>query len=201
MRVVAGCAGRMPLVVPKGLDVRPTMDKVRAAIFDSLYSEVNSAHVADLFAGSGALGIEALSRGAAVADFVDSDQRAVDCIEHNLKTTGLSGNSRIFHCTVHSFIKKLIAEGKKYHLIFADPPYAKGSGSDERICALLSGEGVARILTQPGILILECSSSSKELPELQNWTVLRDKTYGRTRVMMLLPPAYAEDGETGNITG
>src|ERR1041384_253924 len=93
MRVIAGSAGGIQLEVPKR-GVRPTMDRVRAAIFSSLGDKVIGAHVLDLFAGSGGLGIEALSRGAASAMFVDHDRQAIDVIEQNLQKTKLQGKTR-----------------------------------------------------------------------------------------------------------
>src|SRR5256885_16848048 len=93
MRVIAGMAGGIRLVVPKN-DIRPTMDRVKAAIFSSLGDRVIGARVLDLFAGTGALGIEALSRGAASAMFVESDGAAIATIERNLAQTGLSGRLR-----------------------------------------------------------------------------------------------------------
>src|SRR6266705_429468 len=93
MRVIAGRAGGVPLVSPKS-GVRPTMDRVKTAIFSSLGARVIGARVLDLFAGTGALGIEALSRGAASVMFVENDRYAVSAIEHNLAQTGLSGRIR-----------------------------------------------------------------------------------------------------------
>src|SRR5256714_11538829 len=92
MRVIAGMAGGIRLDVPKS-DIRPTMDRVKAAIFSSLGDKVIGARVLDLFAGSGALGIEALSRGSATALFIDDQCQAVDTIERNLKKTRLEGRA------------------------------------------------------------------------------------------------------------
>ena len=93
MRVIAGSAGGLPLVVPKK-GVRPTMDRVKAAIFSSLGDAIVGANILDLFAGSGALGIEALSRGAAAVVFVDEDRQSIAAIEKNLAKTNLKGRVR-----------------------------------------------------------------------------------------------------------
>src|SRR3954464_7023057 len=102
MRVIAGSAGGVRLAVPKR-EVRPTMDRVKAAIFSSLGEAVIGARVLDLFAGTGALGIEALSRGAASARFVDHDRAAVTAIERNLAKTNFAG--RVVQRAVFNFLK------------------------------------------------------------------------------------------------
>ena len=91
MRVIAGSAGGIPLVCPKGDHIRPTMDQVRAAIFSSLAESIPEARVLDLFAGTGGMGIEALSRGAAAATFVERDRKTIDCLRRNLEQTHLGG--------------------------------------------------------------------------------------------------------------
>src|ERR1700747_2722172 len=103
MRVIAGCAGGIRLAVPKR-GVRPTMDRVKAAIFSSLGEAVISARVLDLFAGCGALGIEALSRGAAFALFVEQDRQAIAAVEKNLASTKLKGNVR--QTDVFAFLRR-----------------------------------------------------------------------------------------------
>ncbi len=189
MRVVSGLAGRMPLAVPRGMDVRPTMDKVRAAVFDSLSTAVIDADVADLFAGSGALGIEALSRGARSADFIDSDQRAVDCIKANLESTQTYRLGCVRHECVSRFIKRQSTTGKQYNLVFADPPYSGPNVNDSTISQLLGAGGVADILAPDGLLVLECAASHDSLDHVEDWQVIRDKKYGRTRIAMLRPTA------------
>src|SRR5207248_1160728 len=107
MRVIAGSAGGIQLQVPKR-GVRPTMDRVKAAIFSSLAGEVIGARVLDLFAGSGALGIEAISRGASSVLFVDEDRQAIDTIEKNLAKTKLIGRTRLQD--VFEFLKRATAD-------------------------------------------------------------------------------------------
>src|SRR4029450_2362813 len=123
MRVIAGTSGGIRLVVPKS-DVRPTMDRVKAAIFSSLGARIIGARVLDLFAGTGALGIEALSRGAACVMFVENDLQAVRAIERNLAQTGLSG--RIRRQDVFDFLN-YPSTSEPHDLIFADPPYDKST--------------------------------------------------------------------------
>ena len=114
MRVIAGSAGGVPLLCPKGDQVRPTMDQVRAAIFSSLAERVPEARVLDLFAGTGGLGIEALSRGAAKATFVERDRKAVDCIRRNLEQTrlGAPGICEVICLDVFTFLETVGQDGR-----------------------------------------------------------------------------------------
>src|SRR5207249_3181638 len=121
MRVIAGSAGGVRLAVPKR-GVRPTMDRVKAAIFSSLGDAIVGARVLDLFAGTGALGIEALSRGAASAVFVEEDREAVRTIERNFITTKLRG--RVWQRDVFAFLEGT-RPNERYDIVFADPPYEK----------------------------------------------------------------------------
>ena len=130
MRVVAGLAGGRRLRAPAGRKVRPTSERVREALFNSLGSieALAGASVLDLFAGTGALGIEALSRGAASATFVDADPRAIAVIRENLGVTGLSGRAKVIQADVGRFLADLppvtVDPVTPFHLAFADPPYA-----------------------------------------------------------------------------
>ena len=119
MRVIAGSAGGVRLLVPRR-GVRPTMDRVKAAIFSSLGEAIIGARVLDLFAGSGALGIEALSRGAASAVFIENDRQSAEAIEKNLVKTNLQG--RVRDQDVFDFLRQR-ANAEKFQIIFADPPY------------------------------------------------------------------------------
>src|ERR1700704_2684176 len=121
MRVIAGSAGGIRLAVPKR-GVRPTMDRVKGAIFSSLGDQVIGARVLDLFAGSGALGIEALSRGAASALFIDEDRQSIAAIETNLAKAKLVGKTR--QQDVFEFLKRTCGDNK-IEIVFADPPYEK----------------------------------------------------------------------------
>jgi len=128
VRVVAGIAGGRRLLAPPGRRLRPTTDRVREAMFSSLTSldVIRDARVLDLFAGTGALGIEALSRGAASATFVDADHAAIRVIEQNLATTGLSGAATVVRGDALRFLES-IAQGRgtePFDLALLDPPYA-----------------------------------------------------------------------------
>jgi 16S rRNA (guanine966-N2)-methyltransferase len=124
MRVVAGVARGLRLDVPPGRDVRPTADRVREALFSSLGARVHGAVVLDLFGGSGALGIEALSRGASLAVIVEIDRRAADAIDGNLARTGLAGGARLIRGDALAVIPALAVERLAFDVAFLDPPYA-----------------------------------------------------------------------------
>lgn len=123
MRVITGSARGRVLKTLEGEDVRPTTDRVKEAIFSIIQFEIEGREVLDLFAGSGQLGIEALSRGAAYATFTDLSKDAVSVIKSNLLTTGLHKNSSVFQSDALTFLRN---SRKKFDIIFMDPPYSKG---------------------------------------------------------------------------
>src|SRR5471030_3322692 len=125
LRVISGTAGGLHLKSPKRHELRPTQDRIRQVIFSSLAELVPGARVLDLYAGTGSFGIEALSRGAAMATFVEQDKEAVQCIRDNLTHCHLVGDVRLGD--VPAFLSK--PPDEPYDLIFADPPYTKRQGS------------------------------------------------------------------------
>jgi 16S rRNA (guanine966-N2)-methyltransferase len=178
--VIAGTAGGLPLHIPR-TDLRPTMDLVRGAIFDSLQDLVPGARVLDLFAGSGAIGIEALSRGAASVTFVENDRLAIAAIQRNLAKTRLAGT--VQSADVFRFLDRFAAPGS-FDLILADPPYAKAPGERDFTPELLGSEALHSALAPGGILVLEHLPGSP-LPVQKRWECLRDKRYGATAVAFL----------------
>ena len=182
MRVIAGAAGGTRLVVPKS-GVRPTMDRVKAAIFSSLANHLIGARVLDLFAGSGALGIEALSRGAASVLFVEEDRQSIAAIEKNLKKTKLAG--RVRQEDVFEFLRRC-SFAEKFHVIFADPPYEKTRSGEPFTEKLLANDSLSQLLEPAGIFVLE-KRPAESLPWANLWKVIRAKTYGATEVLFLVP--------------
>jgi 16S rRNA (guanine966-N2)-methyltransferase len=183
MRVIAGSAGGIQLEVPKR-GVRPTMDRVKAAIFSSLGDKVINARVLDLFAGSGALGIEALSRGAASALFVDHHRGSISTIERNLKTAKAEGKTR--QDDVFEFLNRQSDSNSlgRFDLIFADPPYENMDSGEKFTGKLLANETVTKLLADDGIFVLE-KRPGETLPDMPGWNLLRQKTYGATEVLFL----------------
>jgi 16S rRNA (guanine966-N2)-methyltransferase len=178
MRVVAGTAGGRRLVAPPGRSTRPTSDRTREAVFNALGSQgvVEGASVADLFAGSGALGIEALSRGAASAVFVEHDRRALEVIRSNLAATGLADAATVVAADVERW---LAADRGPFDLVLADPPYAF-----DRWPELL-----ARV--RAGAVVAE---SDRDVEPGPGWRVLRRRRYGGTVVTVLTSSSGADEG-------
>ncbi len=122
MRVIAGSARRTPLKTPEGMDTRPTTDRIKETLFNMLQYDLADCCFLDLFAGSGAIGIEALSRGAASAVFVEQNPQAASCVRDNLKATRLEQKAVVMNCDALTALKRL--EGKyRFDYIFMDPPY------------------------------------------------------------------------------
>ncbi|NKE63084.1 16S rRNA (guanine(966)-N(2))-methyltransferase RsmD [Lentzea sp. PSKA42] len=173
-RIVAGTAGGRRLKVPpKG--TRPTSDRVREALFSSLESlmDLDGAKVLDLYAGSGALGFEALSRGAEHATFVESDKRAAEVLKSNAKELGFA-NTTIANRTAEAYVT---TEGDKFDVVFADPPYSVG---DDELAKVL--HGLVDRLAEDAILIVERASRSGEPAWPDGVEPLRAKRYGDTAV-------------------
>jgi 16S rRNA (guanine966-N2)-methyltransferase len=163
VRVVGGSARGRTLVAPPGGRTRPTSDRAREAIFDALRSRdvVEGADVLDLFAGSGALGIEALSQGAARATFVDSDRAARLAVRRNLEACGFVDRGAIVAAPAERFLARLVAE--RYDLAFCDPPYAFAAW--ERLLAVLPAEFV----------VIE---SDGPVAVTAGWQLVREGRYG-----------------------
>ena len=165
MRVVAGALKGRRIVAPRGRDTRPTSGQVREAVFNALNSlgVVEGADVLDLFAGSGALGIEALSRGARVCTFVDNAASAIAAIRTNVETCGVAGQSTIVNADALTFVDR----SERYDLVIADPPYGFKNW------AVL----LARI--DAGFVVVE---SDHPVVVASPWVAVREKAYGTTVV-------------------
>lgn len=183
MRLISGSAGGIPLEVPKSV-TRPTQDRVRQAIFNMLGELVPSARVLDLFAGSGALGLECLSRGAASALLVDQDRSACEVIKKNLAKTRLE-NATIRQGDVFKTVAQLAASGAQFDLAFADPPYAHKPGAVD-LAAKLAGEAAFQaLLPSGGSVILESLATRNSATFPEAWELVRVRDYGSTRIVWL----------------
>jgi 16S rRNA (guanine966-N2)-methyltransferase len=178
MRVVAGTAKGRPLASPAGDATRPTSDRVREALFNALYSldAVEGARVLDLFGGSGALGIEALSRGAAAATFVESGRPALAAIEHNVGQLGFSDRATVVRADALDWLAR---SPGKYDLVLCDPPYAFAAWP-ELLRAL--EHVVVSGAPNPGVVVLE---SDREVDVGAAWEVIRTRRYGGTVVAIV----------------
>jgi 16S rRNA (guanine966-N2)-methyltransferase len=176
VRVIAGIAGGLQLKVPR-TGVRPTMDRVKAAIFSSLGDNVVGARVLDLFAGAGGLGIEALSRGAAGAVFVESSRNAAKAIQRNLTIAGVKG--RVYVRDVFEYLKTAT---EVFEIIFADPPYDALPGGKTFTDLLLKNPRLPHLLAAEGVFVLE-KRPRERLPESPSWKITRARRYGATEVI------------------
>ena len=171
MRVITGSARGRRLKTPEGLDIRPTTDNVKEALFNIIQFDVEGRRVLDLFAGTGQLGIEALSRGAASAVFVDQDREALKIVRENLKTCGLQASVR-----QEDALRALHRE-ERFDLIFVDPPYDAGLYGP----VLETIKSVDK-LSEGGIIICE-ARSEEPLPEMTPpYRKGREYRYGRVKL-------------------
>lgn len=169
MRVITGTARGRVLKTLEGEDVRPTTGRVKEAIFSIIQFELEGRRVLDLFAGSGQLGIEALSRGAAYATFTDMSAESVDIVKQNLLATKLGVNAEVLRTEAVTFLK---GNRKKYDIIFMDPPYSKGILQDTLPYAV-------RNVNDGGVIICE-HPYGEEMPQtVGNFSVYRDYKYGK----------------------
>ena len=176
MRVIAGALRGRPLLAPAGMATRPTADRVRETLFSMLASRLGTFDelaVADLFAGSGALGIEALSRGAASCMFVDNDRAALTAIRANLDKLGLVDRSEVTGTSAAR-----LAPGRAFDLVLADPPYAEGSGS-----AVVKAVSDAAALAPGGWLVVETARG--EAVDPATYAVDTERDVGRARLTFL----------------
>lgn len=173
MRIIAGTAGRRNFRVPKGI-VRPTTDRTREAMFSMLSSYITGAKVLDLFSGSGALGLESLSRGATSCVFVDESRDSTNTIRMNLKTLRLNGG-KVVQSDVIRMISKVSLN--KYDVIFADPPYWKNVGDRDFVKEMFESENFEELLMEDGMLIIE-SDERAEINCGEKWEQIDRRKYG-----------------------
>ena len=177
MRVITGKARGVQLKTPDGLLTRPTSDRVKEALFSIIQFEIPGARVLDLFGGTGQLGIEALSRGAKDAVFVDAREDACRLIRENLKRTRLDSNAKVIRCDYLEYLKRCT---ENFQIILLDPPYAEVFLENALKCI-----AEIDILQSGGIIVAE-HPVGKELPwEFEGFIRSRDYKYGKT-----LPTIY-----------
>jgi 16S rRNA (guanine966-N2)-methyltransferase len=178
MRVTGGRAKGRRLTAFRGLDIRPTSDLIREAIFDLVGQDWKGAEVLDLFAGTGSLGIEALSRGASSALFIDSSQKSIDLVKKSLKRCGFEGRGFTFRGDLaRGLPQKAFPREKKVDLVFIDPPYGKGL-----VPSVLVDLTRKEMLGVRSIVVVE-TRKNEVLPEnVGALRLVKSKTYGDTKV-------------------
>ncbi len=177
MRVISGKARGLKLTSPAGNDTRPTLDRVKEALFSMLLPYLSEASVLDLFAGSGALGIEALSRGADKAVFIDNSKAAIECVKKNLSAARLENSATVIISSAEDYLKKCT---EKFDIIFLDPPYAKGLY--ESTLSLIKD---CNLLSESGIIVIEWDYDIGFTDKISRFEVLKEKKYGRVGITVL----------------
>ena len=171
MRIIAGRAGGLKLKSLKGREVRPTLDRVKESMFNIIAFYLPGAEVLDLFSGFGSLGIEALSRGAERADFVEIKKSHLKIIEDNLKKAKLYDQAELFNQDVYQYLKSC---SRKYDLIFMDPPYEKNMTA-EAVNLIVNNH----LLKENGLIISEKSAAEKA-EEFEGLSIIKNKNYGNS---------------------
>lgn len=190
MRVVAGSAKGRKLKAPKTADTRPVMDRVKTALFDILAGDVYDARFLDLFAGSGGIGIEALSRGAAAATFVELGTEALACVRENLAITRLGDRAETLRADAFQFLEQAAVGARRYDIVYIAPPQYKGMA----IRALAQLDRAP--LTEPGGLVI-VQIHPHERPEFDSLSLSRlrpvdERRYGSTTLIFY---EHAPEGE------
>ena len=175
MRIITGSARGTRLKSPAGDGTRPTADRTREALFSMLGSRVVDARVLDLFAGTGALALEALSRGAASAVLVDRTTHAI--LAENAARTKLAGRAEIRRGDVYAAAAELAREGRTFDLIFADPPYA--CGDNVRVLAAVDA---GALLAAGGLFVLEQGADEPLITQSGRLSLMRERCYGAARI-------------------
>ncbi len=182
MRIISGCRRGHKLYEFEGKDVRPTTDRVKEAAFNLIQMYVPGARVLDMFAGSGALSFEALSRGARSAVLIDRDRRSVDIIKKNAEALRFGGLCTIVNGSCFDYLKRY--SGEKFDIVFMDPPYNMGLIEPALEAAAESGA-----LSENGIIVLE-SDSTDFRDEFSGLEIIKQRRYGRTYITV-----YSRAGE------
>lgn len=180
MRVIAGTKKRLPLKTVPGMCTRPTTDRIKETLFNMISNELYDASFLDLYAGSGQMGIEALSRGAKEVYFIEKDKRALQCIRDNLLFTKLSEQAKVLSgdvlLTLHTF-----ADDVEFHIIFMDPPYQ--AQCEEEVLKLISEK---KLLTNDGCVIIEADRKRDfSFVEEIGFSIFKEKEYKTNKHVFL----------------
>ncbi|MCD8105535.1 MAG: 16S rRNA (guanine(966)-N(2))-methyltransferase RsmD [Lachnospiraceae bacterium] len=190
MRVIAGKARRLPLVTAAGENTRPTTDRIKETLFNILQNDLFEIRFLDLFAGSGGIGIEALSRGAAYACFVENNRAAVDCIRKNLSVTRLEDSAEVLFCDVLTGLARL-AGSAPFQIVFMDPPY--GKGLEERALAYIAEQKPSYISEETTFIVEMALHASVSPLTALGYEAFRIKEYKTNKhVFLTLKPPEGE---------
>ncbi len=198
MRIIAGTKRGMNILPPKGSETRPITDRVKESIFDVLfkYNLIEDRYVADLFCGTGSFGLEAISRGAKEAVFVDQDRRAIDVLRKNIEKAKFESQSKVV-CGNAFKIGAPIGIGKKCSLVFVDPPYemSRQAGEKSRLAELL--EILPQQITQDGLVVVRTEKVVKVLDSYSSLRIIDSRVWGKMSVNFF---ALKNDEQAGSNT-
>jgi 16S rRNA (guanine966-N2)-methyltransferase len=185
MRIIAGTLKGRRLVAPRGDVTRPTADQVRIALMDTLTRVLAGARVLDLFAGAGGVGLEALSRGAAHATFVERDARAVAALSRNVAALGVAGAARVLRSDVGRALVSLARAGERFDVVFLDPPYDGGA-----LGAALAALGEGTLTAPDALVIAQHRTKQPPLTAVGTLTAFRTRRFGETTLTFFRPGGY-----------
>lgn len=173
MRVIAGTAKRLQLKTVKGDNTRPTTDRIKETLFNMLQNDIEGCRFLDLFSGSGAIGIEALSRGAKEAVFVENNKEAINCIKENLIFTKLVNSGIVMSYDVMTAISMLEGRNAKFDIVFMDPPYNHLFEKD-----VLNYLKESNLISNESIIIVEASNETEfDYLEDMGYKIIKEKVY------------------------
>ena len=180
LRIITGTAKGKKLKTLEGEATRPTSERIKEAVFSAIQFDIEDRRVLDLFAGSGQMGLESLSRGAASVMFIDSAREAIEIVKENAKTTGFSDKCKYLVSDYRNYIRK--ASGREgFDLVFIDPPYAMKSSIDAAKRLLEAG-----LLRAGAIVVLESGEDEIDLSELSSFEVIKSTHYGKKSFINIL---------------
>lgn len=180
MRVIAGKARRLQLKTPKGMNTRPTTDRIKETLFNMIQDKLYGIHFLDLFSGSGGIGIEALSRGAKKAWFVEQNKEAAAVIKENLVFTHLAEQAEVMNCSAISAIS-MLRDRENFQIVFMDPPYNKGLEKE-----VLKFPAFYQILEDKALVIIEADLDMHlSEDEIQGFRILKEKIYKTNKHIFL----------------
>lgn len=191
MRVIAGTARHLPLKTVEGMETRPTTDRIKETLFNMIQNQIPGCRFLDLFSGSGAIGIEALSRGAAEAVLIENQKKAITCIRDNLEFTRLKDRAVVMECDVMDGIGRLEAKKQVFDFIFMDPPYHHQW--EKQVLAELSRRGLADENT---IVIVEASLETEfSYVEEMGFEIIKQKRYKTNQHVFLRREEKNDDSD------
>jgi len=185
MRVLAGAYKGRRLVTPRGSTTRPTADQVRIALMDTLMPRLPGARVLDLFAGAGGVGLEALSRGAAHATFVERDSRAVEALRRNVETLGVAAYARIERADVRTALDRLARAGAVFDIVFLDPPY-----DEDLVTPALEWLGASATVVPDALVIAQHLTKQAPAETFGRLRAYRTRRFGETTLTFFRAGGY-----------